>query len=366
MSATDETGAPFESDTLGDENDNLFLQHFLKNSDADKQPSDEDDEGNKQEPKRKPQAPKNDEVSDEPETDTEDEAADDDQPAEDEEEDEGDSEDDEGEDGKKKKKSEAKYAEDDVFVKVKIGDEEHQVSVKDLKRLYGQEASLTQKSMEVASKRKAVEDEFAKASLATNVLLQRARAAFEPYSKIDFLLASRQLSPEDYTALRNEAQAAYESVQFLEGHLGGLVDGIKQKQQSELATSAQASLKVLTGPVEQGGIEGFNEKLYDDIRAFAVKEGASPEVINQIVDPWAIRLIHDAMLFRRGKSKVITKKVNKTPKKVIKTTRSVDASKSGLKTDKTKQAMARLQKTGDADDAAEAFLARWAVNEDAE
>lgn len=355
MSATD-FGAPVESDLLSDESDNAFLQHFLKNSDAEDQPS-EKDEGDKQEPKKAPKS-----KDDQPETDYEVEDAEDlgeeDQPTEADEEDEGDKKDDKGEDEKA-----AKFAEDDVFVKVKIGDEEHQVSVKDLKRLYGQEASLTQKSMEVASQRKAVTDELAKASIATQALLQRARAAFEPYSKIDFLMASRQLSPEDYTTLRNEAMQAYENVQFLEGHLGGLMDGIKQKQQSDMQTAARESLKVLNGPIEQGGIEGFNEKLYDDIRAFAVKEGAPPDVVNQITDPWAIRLMHDAMLYRRGQSKVITKKVNKTPKKVIKTTRTVDASKNGMKSDKTKQAMARLQKTGSAEDAAEAFLARWATDD---
>src|SRR5574337_877989 len=48
-----------------------------------------------------------------------------------------------------------KDAGDDVIVKIKVGDKEHEVPVKDLKRLYGQEASLTRKSQEVAAQRKA-------------------------------------------------------------------------------------------------------------------------------------------------------------------------------------------------------------------
>src|SRR5512139_3659998 len=89
------------------------------------------------------------------------------------------------------------YADDEgTYVKVKVGDTEHEVPVKDLKRLFGQEASLTQKSQQVADERKQVEAELAKNTAATQALLERAKARFEPYSKVDFLLAAQQLSPE--------------------------------------------------------------------------------------------------------------------------------------------------------------------------
>jgi hypothetical protein len=62
-------------------------------------------------------------------------------------------EDDKSEDEDKPSK---KYADDndDTYVKVKVGDKEEEVKVNDLKRLYGQEASLTRKSQEVAEIRK--------------------------------------------------------------------------------------------------------------------------------------------------------------------------------------------------------------------
>ena len=104
-----------------------------------------------------------------------------------------------------------KYADDEgTYVKVKVGDKEHEVPVKDLKRLFGQEASLTQKSQQVAQERQQVEAELAKNTAATQALLQRAKARFEPYAKVDFNLAAQQLAPEEYTALRNEAMKAYE------------------------------------------------------------------------------------------------------------------------------------------------------------
>lgn len=349
MSATD-TGAPFQ-DITGPISDDEATEYFLKNflpTDAKDEPSDEDEED------KKAQDASDTEDDEVPEPKDSEESADEDQP---------DGEEDEGE-GEKGPEKDRKYASDDVYVKIKVGDEEHSVPVKDLQRLYGQEASLTKKSMEVSEKRKAVEDEFAKASIATSALLQRAKARFEPYSKVDFLLASQQLEPEQYAALRNEALAAHEDVQFLEQHLNGLMGQIQQKKQDDLVNAARESLKVLSGPADKGGIEGWNEKLYDDIRAFAVKEGAPVELVNQVVDPWAIRMMHDAMMFRRGKSKVITKKVNKTPKKVIKSTNASNTNPKGPDADKTAKAMAKLRKSGSADDAAEAFLARWETNDE--
>ena len=46
-------------------------------------------------------------------------------------------------------------------------------------------------------------------------MLQRAEERFEPYSKVDMLLASKTMDAEDFAALRKEAQSAQEDVVFL-------------------------------------------------------------------------------------------------------------------------------------------------------
>ncbi len=251
-----------------------------------------------------------------------------------------------------------KYADDGVYVKVKVGDEEHEVSVKDLQRLYGQEKALTQKSMEAADQRKAADAELAKNTAVTASLLERAKLRFEPFSKIDFLLASKELSTEDYTNLRTAAAAAYEDVQFLQQNLDGFMQAVQTKQSTELATQAKEAIKVLSGPTEKGGIEGWNEKVYDELRGFAVSAGLDKSIVNNLVDPVALKLLHEAMLYRRGQSKVVTTKVNKTPTKVIKTTTSPAAAPSSSKS-KVKSALTKLARTGTTDDAADAFLAGW-------
>lgn len=259
------------------------------------------------------------------------------------------------------KEDDHKYAEDGTYVKIKVGDEEHEVPVKDLQRLYGQEAALTKKSMEVAEQRKAVDAEMARNVAATSALLERAKARYAPYAQVDFLLAAKNLSAEDYTNLRQAAQSAYEDVQFLENGVNQVMQAAQQRQNESLVARATEALKVLGGPVEQGGIEGFNEEKYEDIRNFGISQGLDRTVIDNLVDPVAIKILHNAMLYERGKSKVITKVVNKTPKKVIKTTRAPEAGNPGDKT-KENRALSRLQKTGSTDDAADAFLARWESN----
>lgn len=263
-------------------------------------------------------------------------------------------------------KGQRKYADDsdETYVKIKEGDQEHEVSVRDLKRLWGQEAALTKKSQAVADQRKAVEADAQKYVASSQVLLERAMKRFEPFANVDFFLAAQQLSPEEYTALRDQAQTAYEDVKFLQSALDTHMASQAQAQRAALVEAAKSAVKELSGDPEKGGIEGWNEKLYDDIRAYAVTQGVPQETVNTLVDPSAIRVLHKAMLFDRGKSKVVTKKVNKTPKKIVKTTTNPDAARSATKGGGEKVAMAKLRQSGSTDDAADAFLAKWASADD--
>lgn len=260
-------------------------------------------------------------------------------------------------------KAARKFADEGVYVKVKVGDVEHEVPVKDLQCLYGQEKALTQKSMEASEQRKAADAELQKNTTATSALLERAKARFEPFAKVDFLLAAKELSAEDYTNLRNAAASAYEDVQFLEQNLNGHIQALQQKQNTELVTQAKDALKVLSGPANKGGIEGWSQTVYDDIRGFAVSQGLAQNIVNQLVDPVAIKMLYNAMLFTRGQSKVVTTKVNKTPTKVVKTTTSPASAQVSASSASVKKALKNLKETGSTDDATNAFMARWKDND---
>lgn len=259
--------------------------------------------------------------------------------------------------------TERKYADEGVYTKVKVGDEEHEVSIKELTRLWGQEASLTKKSQEVAERRKTLDTQAAAHVASTNLLLQRAMQKAEPFAQLDFLALTKDpdISAAELTALREQAQAAFEEVQFLQNEQQGIMRAITQRQQTELVQQARDAIKVLSDP--ETGIKGWNDKLYDGIRSYAVTQGLDQEVVNNLTDPQAIKLLHKAMLYDRGKSKVVTTKVQKTPKKVVKTSHATQG-KAARKGSNDANAMANLRRTGTTDAAADAFLAKWDTGSD--
>lgn len=259
---------------------------------------------------------------------------------------------DESEEGDKdEEKSEAKKTlDDDAEVEIKVNDEVKKVSVKELKRLWGQEAALTRKSQEVAAKRKEVETTEQKLATSLEKLYQKAAQKWEPYSKIDMLVASKQLDADQFAALRQEAQAAYEEFRFISEEADQFVKQAEAARQEQLKVAAQEAVKVL-----KEAIPSWNHNLYDSIREYAIGMGMDTEVVNNLVDPVAIQIIHKARLFDESK-KVATKKKVITPKKVVKSTNS--ASVKDFKPD-NKSALLAKARGGDIDDVADVFLSRW-------
>lgn len=260
---------------------------------------------------------------------------------------------DEGDDDEKEPVKKGKTLDDGAKVKIKVDDEELEVSVKDLKRLYGQEAALTKKSQQVASQRKEVEAANQKAAAQIDRIYQKAAARWEPYSKIDMLVASKQLDAESFTALRAEAQAAWDDFRFITQEVDTFVANANEQRQQAMKAAAVDAVKTL-----QEKLPGWNQKVYDEVRSYGIDKGLAPEVINNMVDANALLIIHKAMQFDKAKS-VVTKKVNNTPKKVLKTTKAVTSN--DAKVDKTTKAKQRLKSSGSTDDAADLFLARWAA-----
>jgi len=245
----------------------------------------------------------------------------------------------------------SKTLDDDATVKVKVDEEEFEVSVKDLKRLYGQEAALTRKSQALATQRKDIEANGVKLAAQLERIHQKALARWEPYSKVDMLLASKQLDAEQFAALRQEAQAAYDDYRFITQEVDGFVQEQNTNRQKVMQQQAKEAVKVL-----QDAIPNWSQKLYDEIREYAIGKGLDASVVNNMVDPTALLMLHKARLFDNAKSVVTTKKVTQA-KKVLKTTQAVKAPQPGQ--DKLAKQKARLAKSGSTDDAADLFLARW-------
>jgi hypothetical protein len=244
-----------------------------------------------------------------------------------------------------------KAAEDDAVATIKVDGKDLQVSVKDLKRLYGQEAALTKKSQEVAAQRQVVEESNQRAAAQLERLHAKAQARWEPYSKIDMMVAAKQLDNEQFAALRAEAQAAFDDYRFITQEVDGFVKEAHAQRERTVREMAQASVKILAEK-----IPGWNQQVYDDVRAYAVSTGMPQKVVDGICDHFSLEMIHKAMKFDQAKN-VVTKKVIKTPTKVLKT--STKVATKDTKADVTIKARKAAQASGTTEDAANLFLARW-------
>jgi hypothetical protein len=257
-------------------------------------------------------------------------------------------------------KDEADALDDERVVKVPVNGEEREFTIGALKRLAGQEAALTHKSQEVATARKQLDDTARVHVAALDKMLERARKRYEPYSKIDFLLASKDpnITGEELSAVRAQANAAYEDVKFLEQELGEFSQQLTARERQELGKQAVECIKTLSDP--EKGIPGWSEQLYMDMRKYAVDSGIDVQAFDRTVDPSTIKLLHKAYLYDKGQKKVQTTKTDKkVPKKIVKSTSSPEVAKRISKEAKGKEAANRLAKTHRMADAVDAFAERF-------
>ena len=212
---------------------------------------------------------------------------------------------------------EAEVLADDAEVEITVDGETHRASVADLKRLYGQEASLTRKSQAVSQQRKQAEDAMQRSDALLQAMLSRAEERFKPYSEVDMLLASKTMDAEDFAALRKEAQSASEDVRFLREEADRFYGELRKQHQAAQKQAATEAVKVL-----QDAIPDWSNETYSDIRSYAVAQGLPEEQVNVIVDPAVIQIINKARLFDQGKRVATVKKKAATQKKVLRSKKS--------------------------------------------
>ena len=249
---------------------------------------------------------------------------------------------------------------DDTMVEIQVDGEVKQASLKDLKRLHGQEASLTRKSQEVAAKRKEAEEALGKAHISYQKLLERAEARMKPYNEVDMLVASRQMSAEDFAAFRRESQEAEKDLKFLQEEADAFYKDAQAQQQKQVQEAATECIRVLKNDLPDWG-----DELYNSIRSYAVSQGLPQEQVDQYVDPQVIKILNKARLYDQTK---VTAETKKAKAKVIKTKQSkgrvLKAKKSPpTRSDdqraKQQKARERLRNSTDIDDVTDALLSRW-------
>jgi hypothetical protein len=251
---------------------------------------------------------------------------------------------------------EAPEATDDHKVTVTVDGEAKTVSVKELKRLFGQEAALTRKSQEVAAARKVADTDGERYMVAAQRLMDKAETRFSPFAKIDWMVAQNKLSPDEFAALRSEAKDAYDDLTFLKSETDDVLTQVSAAKQVEIVETAKESIKVL-----ERDIAGWNQDVYNQVRSFAVEQGMEGQMVNTILDPAALKIIHAAMKYSELKSRAAAKKQKSkkasSPKRVLKST-GRNSQSLGRK-DKGSDAIARLKTSGSEDDAMAALMGGW-------
>ena len=242
---------------------------------------------------------------------------------------------------------------DDAVVDIQVDGKTVQASVKDLKRLYGQEAALTRKSQETARQRKDAEDALNKTNLIMQRMLEKAEERWKPYSEVDMLVASKSMDTEDFAQLRKEAQEAHDNLKFLSEEADAFYSSIQEQQK---AANQEAAKQAITTLKER--IPDWSNSLYDDIRGYAVAQGLPEEQVNQYVDPVVIEILNKARLYDQGKRVAAVKKKSPT-KKVLRSKKAPEADRQ-RKAAKQAETRKRLKSSGnDLDDIANALLSRW-------
>jgi hypothetical protein len=187
-------------------------------------------------------------------------------------------------------------------------------------------------------------------------MLTRAQERYAPYEEIDMLVASRQMNPDDFAALRAEAKAAEGDIKFLKEEANSFYGELQNKKAAQQQESAKHCIEVL-----QKELPEWNTELYNDIRKHAIGSGLPAESVNQYTDPNVIMLLHKAMMFDRSKQVAKTKKA-KAPAKILRS-KKAPPTKTDQRISKQKAAQERMRKSpsggNDLDDIAEMLMANW-------
>lgn len=246
---------------------------------------------------------------------------------------------------------EVDLADDNHYVEVKVGNETIQSSVADLKRLVGQEASLTRKSQEVSQLRKAYDEGVMRSKAVLDKLAAAAQEKLKAFEGQDMLQAARTMDEVEFEQYRAAREAAHKEVAFYNQEQDSFLAEVRQAEANALAMQAQQAL-----PIIQEAIPEWNDEYYDGLRKYAIENaGLDADMVNKMVDPAMVLLIDKAMKADGALQKVRKKIRVRKPKKVIK------GSKGSRPKPKTKLSKVQTKhiEEGSVESAAEAIYAGW-------
>lgn len=272
-----------------------------------------------------------------------------------EQEDEGETEQEEQED---EGSEESESDQDEQRFQVKVGGEDKELTLTELKSLAQQGADYTKKTQQVAEQRKAVEAEqkaIDEAKYLRNAYAERLQAmeqymtAQQPTVDLEEL---KESDPIGYAVRVAEMSQNKERLQAVQAERYRIAEQQQAEQQQEIATYLSEQSAKLSESLPEYSDPVKGEALRSDLRSFAKNLGFSDQELSQVRDARHVMALYKAMQYDKlQQSKPQLNKRDSEPPKTIKAGNSNTAKNN----DQTKRNMAQLQKTGRVRDAASVF-----------
>lgn len=251
---------------------------------------------------------------------------------------------------------------DEATVTLKVNGEEVTATVGDLKRLYGQEAALTQRSQEVAQSRKDVDLQREQFAHGLEFMASTAQQRWNTFAGLDFRALSREMEPAEFDALVKDALEARQHAAFF----GQSFDQFRTQRSAEVQKlTAELREKADREHVDMASphyIPDYTPELRKDLVSFAVRHGVDEAVAEADASPSSLKLLWMAQQYESLKAKAEQRRqaapkkaARQTPSKRVPANRNRDTSNR-----KSSAALDQHRKLGTVDSAAAAFLDRMA------
>jgi hypothetical protein len=243
--------------------------------------------------------------------------------------------------------------------RVKVGNEEVEVSEDELLSGYSRTADYTKKTQALAETRKAVEAErglVEESKKMRDLYAQRLEAiesVLQSQSNVENLQELKETDPIGYAiavAERSENEKRLQAVQAERQNLAQQQDNDRQQALQKHLAEASEQLKEAIPEFRDAAKA---EIVRRDIRTYAKSIGFSDQELSQVYDPRAVKTLYNAMMYEKlsGNKGAAVKKVQDAPK-VLKSGTSNPGSSQN---EQMKKQFSRLQKTGKKADAAKLF-----------
>jgi len=241
---------------------------------------------------------------------------------------------------------------------VTVNGEEHTIPLDELLKGYSRQSDYTKKTQELSQQRREMEtlqeqwgSEVARIQAERQHYINSLESAvqssigqLDQFANINWDQLKED-NPLEFITKRDEYREAQEQIRQYQGHQAQAA----QEQQATHVRMVQEEQGKLVEILPDWGKASQRRAIGEEIKAYAISEGYSPEEIRGLVDHRNFLTLYKAMKYDKASSPEVVKKKVKNKPRVIRSGRGTD-NRDAEKSQRAEQ-MKRLRGTGHLDDA---------------